>query len=254
MPPERPRERRRIAPVGEAGADQGLRHAGVGVELAGAGHVRRADLEHRGEHLVALQRLLYRRRRLGRVVGVVLGDHLDGMAGDAAFFRVELVEEHLHALADHAERGQRAGLGPDEGQLDRLTVGQCRRCLGWTGVRGHLERRRRRGRAGGGLGLGRRRGRRLGCGGVGGLRARCLGGCSSAVVAAARRGDESEGSGEWHSATQSPGSVHLDAPPCGWWWWFRDGRRRVPPATDPAAILGNGRLVALAGGNGPGSR
>ena len=122
--------------------DPGLGHAGRFVVAAGAGHVRGADLDGRGEDLVALDGLLDRRLALGRVVGVVLRDQLDLVAVDPAG-GVDLVEDDLHARADLAEGGQRAGLGADEADLDRRTVGQrraWRRPGSWSSAPGRLPR------------------------------------------------------------------------------------------------------------------
>ena len=243
MPPSGPREVLRVAPGREAGADQRLRHAGVGVELAGAGDVRRADLEHRGEDPVALDRLLHRRCRLRRVVGVVLGDELDRVAVDTALGLVDLVEVDLHPLADHAERGQRAGLRADEGDLDRLAFGQLLGRLGRAVVGRDLE-----GLAGGLGALGalcrlrrlrggrRCRPRRPSVAGRSGRVAPAAAVVSAAgrvgrvdgvrcgaagvviVVVAARSGDQRQADRRGQHASD-PAWIYSSwmVPPCGWW-------------------------------------
>ena len=62
-------------------------------------------------------------------------------------FGVDLVEVHLHALADDAECGQRAGLRADEPDLDRLAVGQRLGGVRRAVVGGDRETRRRRARS-----------------------------------------------------------------------------------------------------------
>jgi hypothetical protein len=67
-----------------------------------------------------LARLLY---RLGRAVGVVIGNEVDLAAVDAAF-GVDLVEVSRFRLADHAIGGSGTAIGHDIADLD-FSVGRA---------------------------------------------------------------------------------------------------------------------------------
>ena len=250
------------------------------MDLARAADVRRADLEHRGEDPITLDRLLHGRRRTGRVVGVVLGDQLQLMTTETAGL-VDLVEVDLHPLADHAERGERTRLRPDEGDLDRLAVGELlgrrRRAvvgrdleglagrLGAVGRLGRLRRGRRvsstRGRrvgaaSGGRVGSGRSSG--LGCrrvGGVDSIRRRAAG--VVIVVVAARGGDQRQaGHGGQHASDPVGSTRHGCFPlvvggwvPLRWESRRRAARsaRRSPVRATPAGGAGSAGTSSAAG-------
>jgi hypothetical protein len=91
-----------------------LQHAGVEQDVLGGKHSRQT---HRADHrkdLVALDHLLRRQHRLLRVVAIVLEDHLELAALDAAG-RVDFLHRHLHAVGNRNAHNCR-----NLGQLSRI--------------------------------------------------------------------------------------------------------------------------------------
>ena len=114
----------RLVPHRRAGGDEELRdllRVQIGMDgLARVGAEARQD----EENVVFLDELAGRLHRLGRIVGVVIGNEIDLAASDAAL-GVDLVEIGRQHLADHAIGGSRTGIG--HGVADADLVGARRR-------------------------------------------------------------------------------------------------------------------------------
>ena len=85
-----------------------------------------ADGSEREENVVFLDQLAGHRHGLGRLIGVIVADHIDLAAVDAAF-GVGLFQIRDDALGDHAIGGSRTGIGRGVANTD--FVGARRRTL-----------------------------------------------------------------------------------------------------------------------------
>jgi hypothetical protein len=105
-------------------------HAGGELVLeAGVVH-RRAERRHKGEHLVAVDQLVAGLHRLGHLIALVLDDHADLAAVDAAGL-VDLVEAHFHAVrrGDAVGGGDARQIGVHaEQHFGRRHAARLRRC------------------------------------------------------------------------------------------------------------------------------
>ena len=118
----------RLVPHRGARGDEELRdllRVQIGMDrLAGVGAEARQDKEN----VVFLDELAGRLHRLGRIVGVVIGNEIDLAAPDAAL-GVDLVEIGRHHLADHAIGGSRTGIGHGIADPDLVGARDRRRAL-----------------------------------------------------------------------------------------------------------------------------
>ena len=131
----------RLVPHRGARGDEQLRdllRVQIGMDgLAGVG----AEACQNKENVVFLDELARHLHRLGRIVGVVIGNEVDLAAVDAAL-GVDLVEIGRQHLADHAIGGSRTGIG--HGVADPDFVGARRRSALPESRPGHRGKQQRR--------------------------------------------------------------------------------------------------------------